>query len=203
MRVSMLSTISGVVIASEAGSVTIDTGHLGFTVNVPSTVQSIVDAKTKLFVYMHWNQEQGPSLYGFEKELDKTVFLLIISCSGIGPKIGLAILSQMGGSAFIQAIQQGNQDALSSISGIGEKKAEQMIVQLKHKVSKLLKSGVELEDGQQVMDMHNVTQVLSSLNYSRSEINNAVGWLHEQNKGVMVPFDKLVRQALSFLSKKA
>jgi Holliday junction DNA helicase RuvA len=199
----MLSTISGVVTAAEAGSITVETGHLGFTVNVPSTVQCIVDTKIKLFVYMHWNQEQGPSLYGFEKELDKTVFLLIISCSGIGPKIGLAILSQMGGSAFIQAIQQGNQDALSSISGIGEKKAEQMIVQLKHKVSKLLKSGIEFEDGQQVMDMHNVIQVLSSLNYSRSEINSAVGWLHEQNKGVIVPFDKLVRQALSFLSKKA
>lgn len=199
----MLSTISGVVTASEAGSITVDTGHIGFAISVPLTVQCIVDSKIKIFVYMHWNPEQGPSLYGFEKELDKTVFLLIISCSGIGPKIGLAILSQMGGSAFIQAIQQGNQDALSSISGIGEKKAEQMIVQLRHKVSKLLKSGIELEDGQEVMDMHNVTQVLSSLNYSRAEINNAVGWLHEQNKGVVVPFDKLVRQALSFLSKKA
>jgi Holliday junction DNA helicase RuvA len=199
----MLSSISGVVTAVEAGSVTIDTGYLGFSVNVPSTVQCIIDKNIKLFIYMHWNQEQGPSLYGFDKELDKAVFLLIISCSGIGPKIALAVLSQMGGSAFIQAIQQGSEDALSNVSGIGQKKAEQMIVQLKHKVSKLLKTGIELEDGQGVMDMHDVTQVLSSLNYSRSEINSAVGWLHEQNKGVVVPFDKLVRQALSFLSKKA
>lgn len=203
MRAPMLSTISGMVTASEAGLVTVDTGHLGFTINVPSTVQSIVDKNIKLFVYMHWNQEQGPSLYGFDKELDKMVFLLIISCSGIGPKIALAILSQMGGSAFIQAISQGNHDALSSISGIGEKKAEQMIVQLKHKVSKLLKSGVEFDNAEHVMDFHNVTQVLTSLNYSRSEINNTINWLHEQNKGAAVPFDKLVRQALSFLAKKA
>lgn len=199
----MLSSIKGVVTAAEAGLITVETGDLGFAVSVPSTVQCIVDAPIRLFVYMHWNAEQGPSLYGFDKELDKAVFLLIISCSGIGPKIALAILSHMGGSAFIQAIQQGNEDALSNVSGIGQKKAEQMIVQLKHKVSKLLKSGIELEAGQQVMDMHDVTQVLSSLNYSRSEINSAVGWLHEQNKGVVVPFDKLVRQALSFLSKKA
>lgn len=199
----MLSSIKGVVTAAEAGLITVDSGHLGFAVNVPLTVQCVIDTPIRLFVYMHWNPEQGPSLYGFDKELDKAVFLLIISCSGIGPKIALAILSQMGGSAFIQAIQQGNEDALSNVSGIGQKKAEQMIVQLKHKVSKLLKAGLQLEDGQGVMDMHDVTQVLTSLNYSRSEINGAVSWLHEQNKGMTVPFDKLVRQALSFLSKKA
>ncbi len=199
----MLNTISGTITAYEDGLVTIDTGLLGFGVTVPSTTQCIIGNKIKLFVHMHWHPEQGPSLYGFSKELDKTVFLLIISCSGIGPKIALAALGQLGGSAFVQAVQQGDQAVLSKISGIGAKKAEQMIVQLKHKVTKLLGSGVQFEGAEHIMDLHNVSEVLSSLNYSRSEVNNALSWLKEQNKGSEVPFDKLVRQALSFLAKKA
>ncbi len=199
----MFNTISGTITSCDGGLVTIDTGLLGFGVTVASTTQCIIGKKIKLFVHMHWNAEQGPSLYGFAKELDKTIFLLIISCSGIGPKIALAALGQLGGSAFVQAVQQGDQGMLSKISGIGAKKAEQMIVQLKHKVSKLLKTGVQFEGAEHIMDLHNVSEVLSSLNYSRSEVNNALSWLNEQNKGIEVPFDKLVRQALSFLAKKA
>lgn len=199
----MLNMISGTVSGFEGGMVTIDTGLLGFGVTVPSTTQCIIGKKIKLFVHMHWNAEQGPSLYGFVNELDKTVFLLIISCSGIGPKIALAALGQLGGAVFVQAVQQGNQTMLSKISGIGAKKAEQMIVQLKHKVSKLLSAGVQFEGAEHIMDLHNVSEVLTSLNYSRSEVNNTLAWLKDQNKGVEVPFDKLMRQALSFLAKKA
>ena len=88
--------------------------------------------------YMHWNQDNGPTLYGFNSILEKTVFLLIISCSGIGPKIGLAVLHHLEPATFVQAIIEENIKVLSSISGIGAKKAEQICVALKHKVAKLL-----------------------------------------------------------------
>ncbi len=199
----MINTISGKVTAQNDAVVTIEVGGLGFGVAVPSTMHVAVGQEANMHVHMHWNQENGPSLYGFAKELDKTVFLLIISCSGVGPKIAMAALAQLGGSGFVQAVQQADDKMLSKISGIGAKKAEQMIVQLKHKVSKLLKSGVEFEGAEHIADLHNVTEVLESLNYSRREIDAAVNWLQDQNKGAMIPFDKMVRQALSFLAKKA
>ena len=59
-----------------------------------------------LHTYLHWNQEQGPSIFGFASDIEREVFLLIISCSGIGPKIGLAVLAQIGSQSFIRAVQQ-------------------------------------------------------------------------------------------------
>jgi Holliday junction DNA helicase RuvA len=199
----MIQTISGVVTAQQESLLTVDVGTLGLGVSVPSSVHVTVGQPIALFAYMHWNQENGPSLFGFQTELDKTVFLLIISCSGIGPKIAMAILGQIGGPAFVQAVQDGNEKLLSSISGIGGKKAEQIIVHLKHKVTKLLKSGVQFEGAAQISEIHNVSEVLQSLNYSRREIDAAVDWLRDQQDGVQVPFDTLLRRALSFLSKKA
>lgn len=199
----MINTISGKVLAQNDAMLTIDVQGIGFGVGIPATMHAAVGQEMSLFVHMHWNQENGPSLYGFEKELDKTVFLLIISCSGIGPKIAMAALAQLGGAGFVQAVQQGDDKMLSKISGIGAKKAEQMIVQLKHKVAKLMQSGVQFEGAEHIADLHNVTEVLQSLNYSRREIDAAVNWLQEQNKGNQIPFDKMVRQALSFLAKKA
>ena len=57
------------------------------------------------FLYLHaLNQDQGPSLFGFQTKLEKETFMLIISCSGIGPKMGISILEQMDPSMFLQAI---------------------------------------------------------------------------------------------------
>lgn len=199
----MISTLSGTIVAYQPGLVVLQANNIGFSVSTPTTIACTLNNQITLQTYMHWSQEQGPTLYGFHSEVDKQVFLLIIGCSGIGPKLALAALSHMSAASFIRAVQQADCSALSSINGIGEKKAEQIIVQLKHKVEKLIKSGLILDEHEDISDIHNVTQVLTSLNYSRAEISNALGWLQEQNKGATVAFDKLVRQALSFLAKKA
>jgi Holliday junction DNA helicase RuvA len=198
----MINTITGKIVAHNDGATTINVAGIGFAVGVPTSMKVAVGQDMTMHIHMHWNQENGPSLYGFANEMDKTVFLLIISCSGIGPKIAMAALAQLGGAGFVAAVQEGNDKMLSKISGIGAKKAEQMIVQLKHKVAKLLSSGVEFEGAEHIAELHNVTEVLQSLNYSRKEIDAAVNWLQDQNKGTVVPFDKMVRQALSFLAKK-
>lgn len=199
----MISTLSGTITAFQPGLVVVETNNIGFAVSIPMSLAYTINSQAKLYMYMHWSQEQGPTLYGFQTELDKQVFVLIISCSGIGPKLGLAALSHMSAASFIRVVQQGDCGALSSVNGIGEKKAEQIIVQLKHKVEKLIKAGLVLDEHEDISDIHNVTQVLTSLNYSRTEISSALGWLQEQNKGAAVSFDKMVRQALSFLAKKA
>lgn len=199
----MIQTIVGTVTARQEGVLTVDIGALGLAVAVPSSLDVSVGAVVQLFAHMHWNQEQGPSLFGFRTELDKTVFLLIIGCAGIGPKIAMAILGQLGGASFLQAIVEENEATLSAISGIGAKKAEQMIVQLKHKVSKLVKAGVSFEGAAQIGPVHDITQVLQSLNYSRREIDTAMDWLRDQQEGFTLPFDTLLRRALSFLSKKS
>src|SRR5579885_3374603 len=142
----MLNYINGTIKSIDEKQVVMDLGPIALSVQVPSERAFSLGQQMILHTYLHWNQEQGPTLFGFASELERTVFLLVISCSGIGPKIALAVLDQLGPKLFLDAVQTGNEAALSNVSGIGQKKAEQIIVQLRHKVAKLLKSGVEIEE---------------------------------------------------------
>ena len=153
--------------------------------------------KLILLVHMHWNQENGPALFGFSTILEKNVFLMITSCSGLGPKLAMAVLAQLGAAEFLEAVQSANEDALSDVSGIGAKKAEQIIVQLKHKVAKLIESGIHLGASTTLEKRHEISQVLKSLNYSRPEIAAAMNYLNENYPGTQVAFDQLVRHALA------
>ncbi|HEV2601558.1 MAG TPA: Holliday junction branch migration protein RuvA [Candidatus Babeliales bacterium] len=197
----MLSYVTGLVKLSDKQQIVIDVGGIGFTIQVPNGTAFTLNEPTTIQTYLHWNQEQGPSLFGFSTELDKTVFLLIISCSGLGPKIGLTILDSLGAAAFLEAVQTGNDAALYKINGIGAKKAEQIIVQLKHKVAQLLKSGIDLGSTGTVKQLSTVSQVLSSLNYTQTEISRTMKHLNDAYPDNILPFDVLMRHALSFLSK--
>ncbi len=200
----MIHTIKGMITAVSGQQIVVDCGSLAFTLQVPDEKAFTLNSQLTVFSHLHWNQEQGPTLFGFSGELDRIVFLLIISCSGLGPKIALAILAQMGVQPFLTAITSGDEQALSRVSGIGAKKAEQMIVHLKHKVEKLLKSGIELgEQSQSLQHWNNVADVLTSLSYTRAEITRTMKYLGDMYTGQSIPFDQLMRQALSFLSKKA
>lgn len=197
----MISTITGTVIFTDKQLIKLVTGPIGFELMVPDGSQFQRNKEYTVYACLTWNQEQGPALYGFACELDKRVFQVVTSCSGIGPRIGLAILSDLTAQGFLQAIQSGDDRALSKVSGIGAKKAEQIIVQLKHKVSQLIASGIEIKDGEQISHWHTVTQALIALHYSRSEVNNAISHLRSEQSETARSFDQLMRQALSFLSK--
>ena len=199
----MIDGISGLVKAINEQRIAIDIGALCLSVHVPQAGLYQQGEKVDLYAHLHWNQEQGPSLYGFSTELERSVFLMVTDCSGVGPRLGLAILADLGAQRFLEIVQAGDERGLSKVSGIGPKKAEQLIVQLKHKVAKLLESGVELASLENVVRWQTVSEVLQSLNYSRTEISGAIKYLRENQGDPQIPFDRLIRQALSFLAKKA
>jgi len=195
--------ITGAVKAQYDQAIIVDIGSLAFLIQVPQGSAFPVGSTISLHSYLHWNQEQGPTLFGFVLDIEREVFLLIISCTGIGPKIGLAVIAQLGYQPFIRAVQQEDILALSKVSGIGAKKAEQIIVQLKHKVARLIKTGIELDDAGDIQSWHTIGEVLESLNYSRTEISLAMKHLKQEYPNTQLPFDQLMRHALSFLSKKS
>ncbi len=197
----MITSISGTVKEVNENQLTIDVNGIGYGVQVSQSLFA-VGQKVDLLVQMHWNQENGPSLFGFSTSLEKSVFLMITSCSGLGPKLAMAVLAQLGAADFLEAVQSGNDDALSDVSGIGAKKAEQIIVQLKHKVAKLLESGAHIGASATLEKRHEISQVLKSLNYSRQEISAAMNYLNDTYPGASVAFDQLVRHALAFLAKR-
>jgi len=199
----MIDYFVGIIKEVHEQEIILDIGTMGISLQVPQGHTFTKDASVKVYNYLHWNTENGPSLFGFATPLDRSVFKIIISCSGIGPKIALAILADLGTNSFLQAISTGDDQALSKVSGIGKKKAEQIIVQLKHKVAHFIESGtVDMSDMKDVAHFNDVSLALQSLNYSRIEIGRAMEYVKKNIKGDRVTFDILLRQALSYLSKQ-
>lgn len=199
----MIDFLKGVITDIGEHKVILLVHDVGFSLAVPLGSSYQRDQEVTIFTHLHWNQEQGPSLFGFTNALERTVFTMILDCSGIGPKIALSVLADLGVERFVAAVQDGAEKELSSVSGIGAKKAEQMIVQLRHKVAKLVKSGISLSHLGKSSQWQEIVQVLESLNYSKPEISDAVKYLRETAKSESHTFDQLMRHALSFLAKRA
>jgi len=198
----MIDYIVGIIQNIHDKGATVMVNGLGFACHIPQAQKLKMGDKVELFSYLHWNQEKGPSLYGFLTELERATFLMIIDCPKIGPGIACNILSQLQAPQFLEIVTSQNEAALSSINGIGTKKAEQLIMQLKHKVSKLISSGaVQTDMQQEFVQWQNVNDVLTSLNYSKQEIGSAMKYLTETYSDQNYSLDKLLRAALGYLSK--
>ena len=199
----MIATVSGKVTCINEQNIVLEQAGIGFVLFVATPTSFVVGQELSMHTYLHWNQEHGPTLYGFHSIIEKTVFLLIISCSGIGPKIGLAVLHHLEPTNFLQAIVEENIKVLSSISGIGAKKAEQICVALKHKVAKLLKDQPDIASASTTLsNWKDLTETLTSLGYSPSEIKLAINFLKETDVDATTPLSTLLRKTLAFLAKK-
>lgn len=200
----MIDYFVGIVKEAQGQEIILDIGTMGINLQVSCSKKfEMNNVAIKVYSYLHWNAENGPSLFGFAQVLDRSVFKIIISCSGIGPKIALAVLADLGSHAFLQAISTGDDQALSKVSGIGKKKAEQIIVQLKHKVANFIELGtIDVSDMKDISHLNDVSLALQSLNYSRPEISRAMEYIKKNIKDNAVTFDLLLRQALLYLSKQ-
>lgn len=178
---------------------TVELAFLGicFSLQVPSGYAFIKGSQVTIYTHLHWHQEHGPALFGFATPLDRSVFLLLISCSGIGPKIGLAILAHHEAGLVLTMLVQGDARGLSQAPGVGLKKAETLIMHCREKALKLLeKAPITVSGAIYLKDVH---AALESLGYSRQEISAAFEYI--QNQGTAT-FDEALRKALSYLSVK-
>ncbi len=199
----MFDFLQGKVVGVSDKTITVAVGGVGFAVHVPQARTYAVEADVHVYTYLHWNQENGPSLYGFNAELDRKVFLLIIDCPKIGPSIAISILSQVSASEFLEMITTGSESALSNLNGIGSKKAEQLIVELRGKVHKLINAGGLVPEKQQsFVQWQQLSEVLTSLNYSKPEVIKATQYVAEKYTGQNYPLDQLIRAALAYLAEK-
>jgi Holliday junction DNA helicase RuvA len=119
--------------------VIIDTGGIGYEVLVPlSTFYTLpeIDEDVGLHIYTHV-REDALSLFGFQTVPEKSIFLLLISVSGIGPKLAVNILSGIGPNDLVEAISHGDTMRLQAIPGVGKKMAERMALELRDKVNQV------------------------------------------------------------------
>jgi Holliday junction DNA helicase RuvA len=198
----MIGVIEGHIMTVSEQAVVLQAHGVGFELAVLQSSGYVVEQTMRLFVHMHWNQDQGPSLYGFQAERERDIFRLLISCSGLGPKMGMSVLQTLTPESVIQSIQSSDARTLSQVNGIGAKKAEQFILYLKPKVDALLASGaISHDDIAGAQHIHDLRDVLHSLGYTKSEISMVSTHLAKQEQMQEVSFDYLMRKALQFLSQ--
>jgi holliday junction DNA helicase RuvA len=134
----MIAFLNGLFAHKTASSVIIDVNGVGYEVHISLNTFSDIQHLDKglLFTYYHV-REDALTLYGFSKEDEKTLFINLISVSGVGAATARVMLSSMKPEEIIRAIASGNLRQLESIKGIGKKSAERIILELKDKVGKI------------------------------------------------------------------
>lgn len=134
----MISHLKGLIEHIDQNHVVLDVNDVGYHVKVPSSVLDRlpgVGEKVKLFT-IQVVRENDISLYGFFNKEERSLFSLFLSVSGIGPKLAMALISAFPIDRLVAAVAQADVPLLSSISGIGKKTAERIVVELKDKIAK-------------------------------------------------------------------
>lgn len=178
----MISYIRGELVAVEEEKVIIDVNGVGFGIFMPGQSMNQLPAigeEVKLHTYMNV-REDAMQLFGFLTRDDLKVFKLVIGVSGIGPKGGLNILSQLSPDELRFAVMSHDVKAISAAPGIGKKTAEKLIIELKDKLSiedvldKTTDTSTAAHSNTSNMVQAEAVQALVALGYGNSEALKAV-----------------------------
>ena len=190
----MIATLEGTLEYHGTDSVIINVGGIGFQVYTPSSTLSKLGATgDKVSLYTHFHlREDNVSLYGFASSEELALFKNLISVSGVGPKVALALLSALNPEQLVMAITSGNIDLISQVPGIGKKIASRLVIELKGKLEKEWKEAA-LPLAPENAD---VIAALTSLGYSLREAIQAVSSLPDSKELSLEEKVKLALQQL-------
>ena len=134
----MIALIKGKIAYKGISHVVIDTQGVGYRIFIPlTTFYELPESGQMVTLHIHTNVKQDAiNLFGFYTLQERDLFQLMISVSGIGPKIAMNILSGISANDLLQAISSGDLGKLVSIPGVGKKMAERLILELREKVIK-------------------------------------------------------------------
>ena len=132
----MIGSLRGRIAAKAPPQVTVDVGGVGYEVETPmSTFLHLPAVGEEVKLLTHFVvREDAQLLYGFSTEDERHLFRSLLKVSGIGPKIGLALLSGMSVEAFASAVRSQDVDSLIRVPGIGRKTAERMLVEMRDRL---------------------------------------------------------------------
>ena len=144
----MIYCLTGKIVKKSLNAVVLSCGGVGYYTQCPASVAGAlpgVGQETTLYTVMSVT-ENDVSLYGFATEEQQACFEMLTAVSGVGPKVGLAILSVMEPQRVALAISAGDHKAFKAASGVGPKLAQRIVLELKDKVAKGFVDGISLED---------------------------------------------------------
>jgi Holliday junction DNA helicase RuvA len=205
----MIAYLSGTLLAKHANTVILDVGGVGYEVTIPlSTFYDLEDAgaSVALRIYTHV-REEALQLYGFKTMRERELFLKLITVSGIGPKLGITMLSGMSADEIIASIRTNNLARLTSIPGVGRKIAERLCIELRDKIAALSSPALEEEFGAKPgaspstedAVREDALSALLNLEYPRASAEKAITSAMQEGGDLSVEI--ILRRALRLLAK--
>lgn len=173
----MIGYLKGKILSLDGETALIETASgIGFEVMISGSAFGALSGKKEgeLYTYLQVS-ENGTALFGFSSLEEKEMFLKLISVSGVGPKMGITVLSGMTVNDVAAAIATNDVKRLSSVKGLGKKTAERIILELREKVAQLAKSeGVTVSDAVRSVGDEDAVVALMTLGFTRSESEKAI-----------------------------
>jgi holliday junction DNA helicase RuvA len=194
----MIAGVKGIIESIGSNWVIIDVNGISFQVFVPtSTLSSLmtVGQLARLNTHLHV-REDNLTLFGFGSARDLALFETLITVKGIGPKLGLAMLSAMDAEQLSTAITSGDANMLTAVPGIGKKTADRIILELKDKIGG---SWIMNRDMETVQGNGDVVSALTSLGYSVVEASRAVATLPSSPQ---LSLEEKIKLTLKYLGNK-
>ena len=195
----MLDFIKGEIVELNPASVVLETGGLGYAVNISLNTYSVLSGEkmAKLYVY-EAIREDAHLLFGFIEQRERSLFLLLISVSGVGANTARMILSSLSVPELENVISSGNVNMLKTVKGIGAKTAERIIIDLKDKI----KLSVDAVSGEKaVMPMNQAAieavSALTMLGFNQAASQKVVSKIVREKPSATV--EDVIKTALKML----
>jgi Holliday junction DNA helicase RuvA len=193
----MINYISGTITEISPTSVTIETGGIGYFINISVNTFSKIGSKSEYKILVHEViREDAHQLFGFADKEERDIFRLLISVSGIGANTARMMLSSLIPAEVERAILESNVNLLKSVKGIGLKTAQRVIVDLKDKVGKQSQSG-EIFTFEDNTRREEALSALVMLGFAKSAVAKVLEKIIREEKNLTV--EDLIKRALKNL----
>ncbi len=206
----MIAALRGDILVKSPVTLILDVNGVGYDVHISTrTHDALPSVGEELFLFIHTSvREDAITLFGFTEEREKEVFLLLLSVSGIGPKLALAILSGIGVHELSDAVSLKDIPRLTAISGVGKKTAQRLCVELGDKVGSFSNAGKESDSvvAQPVITegfaLQDAVSALTNLGYPQQMAWQALRAVQKQNPEEVstLKVEELIRRALQVLA---
>ena len=192
----MISFLEGTVDTVGVNYLILNVNGIGYQINTPiyNNLSLKAGDNTKIYTYLYLREDKI-MFYGFLSKGEENFFELLISTPGVGPKVGLNILSKMTPDNFGKAILQEDLDSITTIVGIGSKLAKKIVLELKDKISKItfLEAGVEKTFKSE--NINDAIDALKVLGYTYKKAKSVVEKTQEKFKEQLT-VEELIRESL-------
>jgi holliday junction DNA helicase RuvA len=201
----MIASLRGVLQRKSPTEIVLDVGGVGYGLSIPlSTFEQLGDpgSETSLFTHLHV-REDALQLFGFATESERDAFRMLISVTGIGPRMAQSILSGISVADLREHLVKGNLPALTAVPGIGRKLAERLVLELREKVTRISPEAAGLPSMADPRERVRVEALLAltSLGYSRPSAEKALRAALLEADGGSLSVEQLIKSTLRLITR--